>query len=70
MNGWYLKYMWHRVKNKGVLAASKLLIKSRLSKAQRIQLLMDRGLSKAEAEAALCCAWRALDYASAIYKEI
>lgn len=66
MNGLYLKYMWHRVKNKGVLTASKLLLKSRLSKAQRIQLLMDKGLSKSGAEEALCCAWRALDYASAI----
>lgn len=49
----YMRYIEFRIKKMDVKRASLYVAKSKLSKAQKMQFLMDKGLTKAEAEAAI-----------------
>jgi len=50
----------YRIKKLSVEKASLYVAKTKLSKAQKMQLLMDKGLTKAEAEAAILTALSSL----------
>lgn len=50
----------HRIKKLSMEQASLYVAKTKLSKAQKMQLLMDKGLTKAEAEAAILTALSSL----------
>lgn len=52
----YMRYIEFRIKRMNVERASLYVAKSKLSKAQKMQLLMDKGLTKVEAEAAILTA--------------
>lgn len=52
MNTLYFKYIEYRIRRMDAEQACLYLANSKLSKAQQMQLLMNMGLSKAEAESA------------------
>lgn len=54
------RYIYFRIKRMNVVRASLYVVKTKLSKAQKMQLLMDKGLTKAEAEAAILTALSSL----------
>lgn len=56
----YMRYIEFKIKRMNVKRASLYVAKSKLSKAQKMQLLMDKGLTKAEAEAAILTALSSL----------
>lgn len=56
----YMRYIEFRIKKMDVKRASLYVVKTKLSKAQKMQLLMDKGLTKAEAEAAILTALSSL----------
>lgn len=60
MNILYMRYIEFRIKKMNVERASLYVAKTKLSKAQKMQLLMDKGLTKAEAEAAILTALSSL----------
>ena len=57
------RYVYFRIKRMNVVRASLYVAKTKLSKAQKMQLLMDKGLTKAEAEAAILTANNTLNRA-------
>lgn len=60
------RYIYFRIKRMNVVRASLYLAKiTKLSKAQKMQFLMDKGLTKAEAEAAILTALSSLGKAGA-----
>ena len=65
MNILYMRYIEFRIKKMDVERASLYVAKTKLSKAQKMQLLMDKGLTKAEAEAAILTALSSLRKAGA-----
>lgn len=56
----YMRYIEFKIKRMNVKRASLYVAKTKLSKAQKMQLLMDKGLTKAEAEAAILTALSSL----------
>lgn len=50
MNTLYFRYIEYRIKKMNAEQASRYLVKSKLSKAQKRQLLMDKGVSQGEAD--------------------
>lgn len=56
----YMRYIEFRIKKMDVKRASLYVAKTKLSKAQKMQLLMDKGLTKAEAEVAVLTAFSSL----------
>ena len=62
MNILYMRYIEFRIKKMDVERAL-YVAKTKLSKAQKMQLLMDKGLTKAEAEAAILTANNTLNRA-------
>lgn len=50
MNTLYFKYIEYRIRRMDAEQASRYLVKSKLSKAQKMQLLMDKGVSQDEAD--------------------
>jgi len=62
MNNLYLWLCEFRIRRMDAERAALYLAKTNLSKAQKMQLLMDKGLNKAESEAAIltACAYNVL----------